>query len=152
MHEEMVSAAGDQNVWIVGGGDLVGRFADVGLLDEIVDRAGHARRWCASPAAPDRAASGRDGTKRGLRRRQVLGRAPTRLTLSAITASARRVFGRLLCFAAAARPVAPAAPALELSMKSQPHCARTDARAPLWECSEQVDCAQGELVAQVVQS
>jgi dihydrofolate reductase len=36
VHEEMVRAAGDQNVWIVGGGDLVGQFADAGLLDEVI--------------------------------------------------------------------------------------------------------------------
>jgi dihydrofolate reductase len=36
VHEEMVAAAGDRNVWIVGGGDLVGQFADAGLLDEVV--------------------------------------------------------------------------------------------------------------------
>jgi dihydrofolate reductase len=36
VHEEMVGAAGDRNVWIVGGGDLVGQFADVGLLDEVI--------------------------------------------------------------------------------------------------------------------
>jgi dihydrofolate reductase len=36
VHEEMVAAAGDRNVWIVGGGDLAGQFADAGLLDEII--------------------------------------------------------------------------------------------------------------------
>jgi dihydrofolate reductase len=36
VHEEMVGAAGDRNVWIVGGGDLVGQFADVGLMDEVI--------------------------------------------------------------------------------------------------------------------
>ena len=36
VHEEMVSAAGDRNVWVVGGGDLAGQFADVGLLDEVL--------------------------------------------------------------------------------------------------------------------
>ncbi len=36
VHNEMVAAAGDRNVWIVGGGDLVGQFADVGLLDEVL--------------------------------------------------------------------------------------------------------------------
>ena len=35
VHEEMVRAADSRNLWIVGGGDLVGQFADVGLLDEV---------------------------------------------------------------------------------------------------------------------
>ena len=29
-------AAGERNVWIVGGGDLAGQFADAGLLDEVI--------------------------------------------------------------------------------------------------------------------
>jgi len=29
-------AAGNRNVWIVGGGDLAGQFADAGLLDEVI--------------------------------------------------------------------------------------------------------------------
>jgi dihydrofolate reductase len=36
VHKEMVGAAGDRNVWIVGGGDLAGQFADAGLLDEVI--------------------------------------------------------------------------------------------------------------------
>jgi dihydrofolate reductase len=36
VHKEMVAAAGERNVWIVGGGDLAGQFADVGLLDEVL--------------------------------------------------------------------------------------------------------------------
>ena len=36
IHPAMVEAAGGKNVWLVGGGDLVGQFADEGLLDEIV--------------------------------------------------------------------------------------------------------------------
>ena len=36
VHEEMRAAAGDRNIWIVGGGDLVGQFADAGLLDEVI--------------------------------------------------------------------------------------------------------------------
>jgi dihydrofolate reductase len=35
VHEKMVEAAAGKNVWIVGGGDLVGQFADQGLLDEV---------------------------------------------------------------------------------------------------------------------
>ncbi len=36
VHAELLEAAGDRNVWIVGGGDLAGQFADVGLLDEVI--------------------------------------------------------------------------------------------------------------------
>jgi dihydrofolate reductase len=36
IHAEMVEAATGRNVWIVGGGDLVGQFADAGLLDEVI--------------------------------------------------------------------------------------------------------------------
>ena len=36
VHEAMVRAAGGRNVWIVGGGDLAGQFADAGLLDQVI--------------------------------------------------------------------------------------------------------------------
>ena len=36
VHEQMADAAGGKNVWLVGGGDLVGQFADQQLLDEII--------------------------------------------------------------------------------------------------------------------
>ena len=36
VHKEMADAAADRNVWIVGGGDLAGQFADAGLLDEVI--------------------------------------------------------------------------------------------------------------------
>ena len=36
VHEQMATAAGDRNIWIVGGGDLAGQFADAGLLDEVI--------------------------------------------------------------------------------------------------------------------
>lgn len=36
VHAAMVAAAGGKNVWIVGGGDLAGQFADAGLLDEVI--------------------------------------------------------------------------------------------------------------------
>jgi dihydrofolate reductase len=35
VHRELVDAAGERNVWLVGGGELVGTFHDAGLLDEI---------------------------------------------------------------------------------------------------------------------
>jgi dihydrofolate reductase len=36
VHQEMVKAAEGKNVWLVGGGDLVGQFHDQGLLDEVI--------------------------------------------------------------------------------------------------------------------
>jgi dihydrofolate reductase len=36
VHLEMTQAAGDRNVWLVGGGELVGQFADCSLLDEVL--------------------------------------------------------------------------------------------------------------------
>jgi dihydrofolate reductase len=36
VHRRMREAAGDRNVWIVGGGDLAGQFAERGLLDEVI--------------------------------------------------------------------------------------------------------------------
>jgi dihydrofolate reductase len=35
-HPAMVEAATGKNVWVVGGGDLAGQLADVGLLDELI--------------------------------------------------------------------------------------------------------------------
>jgi dihydrofolate reductase len=35
VYPELVAAAEDRDVWLVGGGDLVGQFDDAGLLDEI---------------------------------------------------------------------------------------------------------------------
>jgi dihydrofolate reductase len=36
VHAEMVTAAAGKDVWVVGGGDLAGQFADAGLLDEMI--------------------------------------------------------------------------------------------------------------------
>jgi dihydrofolate reductase len=36
VHEEITDVAGGRNIWIVGGGDLAGQFADAGLLDEVI--------------------------------------------------------------------------------------------------------------------
>lgn len=36
VHAAMTAAAGDRDLWVVGGGDLAGQLADLGLLDELV--------------------------------------------------------------------------------------------------------------------
>ena len=36
VHQEMTHAAAGRNIWLVGGGDLVGQFVDRRLLDDIV--------------------------------------------------------------------------------------------------------------------
>ena len=35
VYDELVAAADGKDIWIVGGGDLVGQFDDAGLLDEV---------------------------------------------------------------------------------------------------------------------
>ncbi|MDZ8183854.1 MAG: dihydrofolate reductase family protein [Nostoc sp. ChiSLP02] len=36
VHQQMIEVAGNKNIWVVGGGDLVGQFYDRGLLDEVI--------------------------------------------------------------------------------------------------------------------
>jgi dihydrofolate reductase len=36
LHAELAAAAGDKDVWVVGGGDLACQFAEAGLLDELI--------------------------------------------------------------------------------------------------------------------
>jgi dihydrofolate reductase len=36
LHDEMVAAAGDKNLWVVGGGNVASQFADEGLLDDVI--------------------------------------------------------------------------------------------------------------------
>ena len=36
LHPELLDAAGDGNVWVVGGGDVTSQYADAGLLDEVI--------------------------------------------------------------------------------------------------------------------
>jgi dihydrofolate reductase len=36
LHGELIEAAGDRHVWVVGGGDVASQFADEGLLDELL--------------------------------------------------------------------------------------------------------------------
>lgn len=52
VHREMVEAAGGKNVWIVGGGDLVGQFHDAGLLDELFVQIGSVTLGAGKPLLP----------------------------------------------------------------------------------------------------
>lgn len=36
IYDELIAAAGERNLWIVGGGNVVSQFADEGLLDEVL--------------------------------------------------------------------------------------------------------------------
>jgi dihydrofolate reductase len=36
VHAAMTEAAGGKDLWVVGGGDLAGQFAEAGLLDEVI--------------------------------------------------------------------------------------------------------------------
>jgi dihydrofolate reductase len=54
VHAEMRAAAGSQNIWIVGGGDLAGQFYDAGLLDELIVQVGSATLGQGKPLFPRR--------------------------------------------------------------------------------------------------
>lgn len=53
----MVKAAGGENVWLVGGGDLVSQFYDSGLLDEIIVQVGSVTLGSGKPLLPRRIVS-----------------------------------------------------------------------------------------------
>jgi len=59
VHAAMVAAAGGRNVWLVGGGELVGRFADHGLLDELVLGVAPVTLGAGAPLLPRRLPSSR---------------------------------------------------------------------------------------------
>jgi dihydrofolate reductase len=54
VHDEMAAAAAGRNIWLVGGGDLVGQFADHGLLDEIILSVAPATLGAGAPLLPRR--------------------------------------------------------------------------------------------------
>lgn len=54
VHDAMRAAAGDRNIWIVGGGDLAGQFFDAGLLDEIIVQVGSVTLGKGKPLFPRR--------------------------------------------------------------------------------------------------
>ncbi|MGX9347704.1 dihydrofolate reductase family protein [Microbacterium sp. KNMS] len=54
VYEEMVDAAEGKDLWVVGGGDLVGQFADEGLLDEIISSIAPVTLGAGRPLLPRR--------------------------------------------------------------------------------------------------
>lgn len=52
VHQEMVAAANGKNVWIVGGGELVGQFYDHGPLDELYVQVGSVTLGAGKPLLP----------------------------------------------------------------------------------------------------
>jgi len=52
----MCAAAQGRNVWLVGGGDLVGQFYDAGLLDEVIVQVGSVTLGAGKPLLPPRIA------------------------------------------------------------------------------------------------
>lgn len=54
VHAEMQRAAGSRNIWVAGGGELVGKFHDAGLLDELIVQIGSATLGRGKPLFPRR--------------------------------------------------------------------------------------------------
>lgn len=59
VHAAMVEAAGDKDIWIMGGGDLAGQFADLGLLDRITATIAPVTLGAGAPLLPRRIRSDR---------------------------------------------------------------------------------------------
>lgn len=54
VESDMRAAAGDKNIWIVGGGDLAGQFYDEGMLDELIIQIGSVTLGRGKPLFPRR--------------------------------------------------------------------------------------------------
>jgi len=52
VHADMQRAAGERNIWLVGGGELVGQFHDAGLLDELILQVGSVTLGTGKPLLP----------------------------------------------------------------------------------------------------
>jgi dihydrofolate reductase len=52
VHAEMVAAAREKNIWLVGGGELIGQIFDHGLLDELIVTIGSVTLGAGAPLLP----------------------------------------------------------------------------------------------------
>jgi dihydrofolate reductase len=52
VHKQMQAATGEKNIWLVGGGELVGQFYDAGLLDELIIQVGSVTLGSGKPLLP----------------------------------------------------------------------------------------------------
>ncbi|MCA2218076.1 dihydrofolate reductase family protein [Jidongwangia harbinensis] len=59
VHEAMTATARDKNIWVVGGGELAGSFADAGLLDELILGVAPVSLGAGAPLLPRRIPSSR---------------------------------------------------------------------------------------------
>ncbi|HRC43685.1 MAG TPA: dihydrofolate reductase family protein [Nitrospira sp.] len=57
VHAQMKESACGRNVWLVGGGELVGKFYDAGLLDELIVQVGSVTLGSGKPLLPRRITS-----------------------------------------------------------------------------------------------
>lgn len=59
VHDAMLQAAAGRNVWVVGGGELAGQFADQGRLDELIFGVAPVTLGAGAPLLPRRLTSSR---------------------------------------------------------------------------------------------
>jgi dihydrofolate reductase len=52
VHGQMRTIANDKNIWLVGGGELVGQFYDAGLLDDLIIQVGSVTLGSGKPLLP----------------------------------------------------------------------------------------------------
>lgn len=52
VHRDMLAVAKHKNIWLVGGGELVGQFYDAGLLDEMIVQIGSVTLGAGKPLLP----------------------------------------------------------------------------------------------------
>lgn len=54
VYQEMLATINDKNLWLMGGGDLVGQFHDQGLLDEVIIQIASVTLGSGAPLLPRR--------------------------------------------------------------------------------------------------